>query len=1187
MYLKSLELQGFKSFPDKIKLEFNKGMTAVVGPNGSGKSNIGDAVRWVLGEQSSKTLRGSKMEDVIFAGTQYRKAVGFAQVTLHIDNKDGSLPVSAEEVGITRKLYRSGESEYLINGSSVRLKDVYELFMDTGLGRDGYSIIGQGRIAEIVGAKSNERREIFEEAAGISKIRYKKSEAEKRLAAAQENILRLRDILSELESRVEPLRVQAEKAEKFLELSGRKKTLEVSVWVKKLEELKAVLTGLDEKVLINNAEYENAEEDIRRIEEAVQAGYKAMQECNVQVEAIRAEILETERSNGQLAAEIAVCENDIRHSRGAMEELRRQQDALQLSGEEIESKMLGHIQKSEEIGALLNDTQVKLEETRQALQQLSDEAGDFDRKAEQTDRTLNQLYVRRSEINFTVNSSEENLTEIQEQLRLGDAQEEQLRLSAEQLDRDYAEVADGLKKIQEKLDGESNKLSGYTKLHEAKLQKLEAARSAHTQENDRIREKQQKLRLLIDLENNMEGFAHSVKEVLRAQKNGRISGIFGSVAQLIRVDSRYSVAIETALGAALQNVVVENEETAKRCIRLLKEQNAGRATFLPITSVKGGSLSERDLQEQDGFIAPAEKLVDYDSRFSGIIASLLGRIAIAEDIDSAASIAKKYNYRFKIVTLDGQVVNAGGSFTGGSAARSAGMLTRKNEIEALQAQITGLSAELEKSKAAVARLQAEADKLSFDIEGVRDTAAQINEDKIQFQFELRRVEMLKEQSISQLETAQAQILRLRERQKEYTEKRGASQAELEQCRQEIARLEEVVAQSQNKKDSLHQKREELSAALSSLRLREVELNKDREANERSRQQLSENRQAMEERALQFRLQSEKHAGDIEERQAQIAEKKARQDQSAEAIQARQEEILSQQARHRELERQSTEKRGELQQINNQKEQVSRELSRLQERRFSVQKDYDSIISELWEQYQMTRSDAMGLAVSLEDMPDAQRELNDLKAKIRGLGTVNVAAVEEYKEVSGRYRFMSGQLEDVELSKRDLEKLITDLTDTMRRQFSESFEQISRNFSAVFTELFGGGSGELALTNPEDVLESGVEINVAPPGKVIRNLSLLSGGEQAFVAIAIYFAILRVKPAPFCILDEIEAALDDVNVAKYAAYLRNFTDTTQFILITHRRGTMDEADVLYGVTMQEKGISRLLKMEQPAHAAHMD
>ena len=1179
MYLKSLEIQGFKSFPDKVKLQFDKGLTAVVGPNGSGKSNIGDAVRWVLGEQSSKTLRGAKMEDVIFAGTQFRKSVGFAQVTLNIDNSKGVLLVPADEVSVTRKLYRSGESEYLINGSQVRLKDVCELFMDTGLGKDGYSIVGQGRVAEIVSAKSNERREIFEEAAGISKFRYRKAEAERRLLAAHDNILRLKDIINELEVRVEPLRIQSEKAAKFIEFSEKKKALEVSVWVKHLDELKQSMQDLEEKILVNNTEYENLDADILRLEEKIQGSYKAMQESNVKLETLQSKILETERSNGQINADIAVYENDIRHGNETIEGIIKQQESAKLSTGEISDKIALQKQKAAELDLVQASTNEKLGQVRLELDTLISETGNFDKSFEGTSTELNQFYIKQSEYTFAIASSESSFIEINEQLSLGKRQQDELSAAIIDLKQENNEIADGLSDIEEKFSEHNNKIVGYTRLYESKAQKLDVSKKSYEQALFQLKEKQQRVQLLSDLENSMEGFSHSVKEVIKASKSSRISGIKGSIAQLIKVDGKYSIAIETALGAALQNVVVENEEIAKRCINLLKEQNAGRATFLPITSVKGNTLTENGLSEHDGFIAVASDLVTYDPEYSGIIRSLLGRIVIAEDIDFAAIISKKYGYKFKIVTLDGQVVNAGGSFTGGSTSRSSGVLTRKNEIDDLKNQIEKLTKNLEVLKADTAKLQAETDKLSFDIIGEKDEISKITEDKIRFQSEQKRIAAMLEQTNSQLENTVSQILRLNERLSDLNVKKKQAVTDLANCEKEIEEKEKQISETQERKDTLHQKREELSAEISTMKIKEMEILKDKEATLQSISQLEENCKQIESNAAELQEKINVQNSIISEKKALIAERKLQLEMSGQSVDNFYEQIKQEQQAHREYEQKATEHRAELKNKNDVKEHYSREVTRLQERKVSIQKDYDTIISEMWEQYQLTRSDASTIAVELDDMLIAQRDLNELKSKIRALGTVNVAAIEEYKEVAERYKFMSEQLNDVEISKRELEKLIAELTDNMRKRFSESFEEINENFKLIFVELFGGGKAELILTNPEDVLESGIEIEVAPPGKVIKNLSLLSGGEQSFVAIAIYFAILKLKPAPFCILDEIEAALDDVNVSKYASYLRNFTSTTQFILITHRRGTMEEADVLYGVTMQEKGISKLLKMEQ--------
>lgn len=1180
MYLESLEMQGFKSFPDKIRLDFHKGLTAVVGPNGSGKSNIGDAVRWVLGEQSSKNLRGGKMEDVIFAGTTQRKAVGYAQVTLNIVNNRGILQLPSDRVSVTRKLYRSGESEYLINGSQVRLKDIYELFMDTGLGRDGYSIIGQGRVAEIVSAKSGERREIFEEAAGISKFRYKKAEAERRLSAAQENILRLRDIMSELESRVEPLRIQSEKAAKFLEYSEQKKNLEITVWVKQLADLKEKLSELADKILINTNEYEGVEADISRLEAEAEELQSNLQKSTVRIEEFRAEILEAERSNTQLHSDIAVYENDIGHCRETIADIENQQKNAQNSGEEnrriIEEK-LTLVKKADED---ISETEKKYAEASGELNALISEQDSFDSKYSDVSSTLNRLYIKRSEFNITIASGDSGKAELAEQLRQSRDMEEQLRINSEELTLEKKEIDDGIKLLDEKTDEVNNRISGLTKLHSGRTEKLSIAKKEYEDTGFLIRDKEQRIRLLTDLENSMEGFAHSVKQILKASKSGQLRGVYGSVAQLINVEQKYSVAIETALGGTLQNIIVDSEETAKRGIRLLQETKSGRATFLPVTSVKGNRLVERGLEDYEGFVSLAVDLVNYQQELSGIFTSLLGRIAVAEDIDSATVIAKKYGYKFKIVTLDGQVINAGGSFTGGSTSKSGGILTRKNDIEKLSIEKNQLLERYESVKRNVDKLQAETDKLHFDIEGAKDELRIIGEDRIRFDAEIKRIDALLVQNKQQIEAAEESAKKFIEKIAETEKNAEEAVGKLVDCEAEIKELEKLAADSDEQRNMLREKREQISSALSEMKLYEMERTKDKEVLNAEIKQLEAQFAALGDNTARFVRAIEEQHRIIAEKELLIEERKTALTGSADAVLKINTRISEEQLEYRSMEQKFNEDRVKVRELNEQKEKYSREMTRLEERHISVQNSYDEIIADMHEQYNMYLSEAKELAHPVDDLLIVQRELNEIKQKIRSLGNVNVAAIEEYKEVYERYGFMKEQLDDVETSKHELEKLIDELTENMRRQFSESFSLINENFKQIFVELFGGGKAELTLTDPDDVLESGIEINVAPPGKVIKNLSLLSGGEQAFVAIAIYFAILKIKPAPFCILDEIEAALDDINVTKYAQYLRNFTDTTQFILVTHRRGTMDEADVMYGVTMQDKGISKVLRLDQP-------
>ncbi len=1183
MYLKSLELQGFKSFPDKIKLDFGKGITAVVGPNGSGKSNIGDAVRWVLGEQSSKTLRGSKMEDVIFAGTQLRRPMGFAAVTLNIVNDKGLLNIDAPEVSVTRKLYRSGESEYMINGAQVRLKDVSELFMDTGLGRDGYSIIGQGRVAEIVSSKSGERRSIFEEAAGISKFRYRKAEAQRRLSQAEDNMLRLTDIISELEGRVEPLRKQSEKAQQFIVLSEERKSLEITAWMTELREQREKLTALEEKILINTAEYDSSQAEIEALEEEQRQNARQSAAGNILIERLRNEILENEKANTEVHSDIAVYKNDIEHCNETIAELERQLENAKLSTGE--NRRLTE-EKLKEIEALKESCSKAQSDYDNAAAEFELEASKqegFEKEQSGQAAELNRLYIRQSELKVTAAAAVKDIEECDIQTEAARKHLEELDNDSRDLDGEKKEVNEGLALLAQKKGEQENRISGMSRIYSSRCDKLKNREKEYSELCQSIRDKQQRVRILTDLENSMEGFGNAVKQVLKAGKNGRIGGIIGSVAQLITVPTEYSTAVETALGAALQNVVTENEEAAKRGIRLLKEMNAGRATFLPITSVKGNRLNENGLDSCMGFVSLGCDIVTYDPKFTGIVNSLLGRTVIAEDIDSAAVIAKKYNYRFRIVTLDGQVVNAGGSFTGGSTNRSAGVLTRKNDIERINNEINEYNEKISVLKSELDTAKAETDKMKLDIEAAQDEIRIIEQDRIRFEAELKRIDQVAVQSISGRKNAEETIERLAKKRSESTALSEKVKTELSDIEALIAEGEKLSADSSALREDMRIRREKLSAEMSDARIKQAELAKDIEAAEEYIRTLDEQSRNIGDSSVKNALAIEQQRKLISEKQELIAQREKQLESSGNRTEELNSEIERTRQENLENERVSNEIRSKIKEANARKEQFGAEKTRLEERRDSCTAACDKILSDMAEQYELYPSEAEKLVIADADKADIITRLNLIKQRIRSLGTVNLSAIEEYKEVSERYTFMSGQLNDIKSSKRELEKLIEELTDTMRKKFSDSFNEINRNFKQVFVELFGGGKAELVLTDPEDVLESGIEINVAPPGKVIKNLSLLSGGEQAFVAIAIYFAILKIRPAPFCILDEIEAALDDVNVSKYAHYLRNFTDTTQFITVTHRRGTMEEADVMYGVTMQDKGISRLLKMEQPPEA----
>lgn len=1179
MYLQSLELQGFKSFPDKIKLTFDKGLTAVVGPNGSGKSNIGDAVRWVLGEQSTKTLRGNKMEDVIFSGTKTRKPMGFAAVTLEINNQSGELgDTYGAVVSVTRKLYRSGDSEYRINGKNVRLKDVTELFMDTGMGRDGYAIIGQGRIAEIVSAKSTDRRDIFEEAAGVSKFRYKKQEAQRKLDAAQENLVRLQDIVTELESRVGPLRQQAEKAKQYVELAGQQKQLEISLWVRRLSALREKLTALSDGLLQAQAEYQNVELEIQRADAQVQEGYRRMQESTLKIEAIRQQMHQAEEDAAQLRASVAVCENEIQHGKQTLGSLKKQLEETTVQSTNAEARLTFLAAQTVQLRQKRETLALEAERTEQQWKQLEQNAAKRGEKYEQVHAQLQKLYVRQSELRVM----QETVAGQQEELRAQLAEHAMRRRALEQANETqqeaYQTAAQQAVRAEEHLQKVQNQRAGFQKRYANAVQALENGKKQKEQAIFALREKRQRHKLLSDMERNMEGFTGSVKAVLRAD-GGRPHGVLGTVAQLITTEARYGVAMETALGGAMQNVIVVNESAAKQWIRYLAQNRAGRATFLPLTSVHGKILNEYGLERHDGFVDMAYNLVQYEPQYTEIVRFLLGRIVVAEDLDAATEIAKAHQYRFRIVTLDGQVINTGGSFTGGSAQRSGGMLTRRAELTALSEELKQLEAEESKAAAVFEQAQRQSARLQQQMEVLQTECRTAESASMTANTQLEKYRYMQQQAAERLKETDVQQNALQVRLQEASEKWTSAQKQAEQTVKEIQQTQSVLEQEADRRNALQEEQSVLAEQRAQLKIGAMELEKDLETLSVEMQNQTQTKQTIQRRMEQLAADMEVQQQLIQQKQEEIVQGNARAEQLKNSRTDGQTQIQHWQQVHDTQDQQIRQIQAGLRETNATREKYSGEMSRLEERKLSVQSDYDGVIRQLYDQYELSLTEAQQTAQPLEDLPAAQRELQSLKGKIRALGTVNVAAIAEYDEVSERYRFLSAQMKDAQTAKQELEDLIISLTEEMQRIFSESFSVINQNFQDIFQDLFGGGEARLELTDPEHVLESGVEIKVAPPGKVIKNLISLSGGEQSFVAIAIYFAILRLHPSPFCILDEIDAALDEGNVRKYAQYLQNFTDTTQFILVTHRRSAMEEANVLYGVTMQEDGISRLLRMEQ--------
>lgn len=1178
MRLKLLEIQGFKSFPDKTKLTFNQDITAVIGPNGSGKSNISDAIRWVLGEQSNKQLRGQKMEDVVFSGTAKRKALGFAEVTILFDNADRGLNFDSDEVSVTRRYYRSGESEYKINGAGVRLKDVRELFMDTGLGRDGYSMIGQGKIDEIVATKSDERRDIFEEAAGISRYRYKKEEAQRRLEKAEENMLRLRDIADELESRVGPLKIQSEKAQEFLEISGEKRELEIGLWLHTIEKSKEKMREFEEKLTVAQAQRDSIERELANIEAQTEINSRDLQSIAVQIDSIRRKNSENDEKTSQTKSEIAVLENTISHNNETIERIKRDIESANQSDEAIDNDIAQKKSQIDEIQHKLGEKQTEHEQKSAQLASLSDNSGDYSKQLDEKNKMLNELSASISESRVKAVTAKSSLDELTARLQNFDEEYAALSENLQSAQTELENLDGDLKRCEVKIEECGNIIGGYRMKLKSREEKCNEKREICDKLKLDIGEIERRIRILQDLERNMEGFSYAVKAVSKEADHGSLRGIHGPVSRLITVPDEYSTAIEIALGAAAQNIVVSNEEDAKRAINFLKKTNGGRATFLPLTSVKPNYLRESGVEDCIGFVGIASSLIKYDSKYDNIISSLLSRTVISEDMDSAVAIAKKFNYRFRVVTLDGQVVNAGGSLTGGSHAKNAGILSRSSQIEKLKTKLSALNSDYEKEQSALKSITEETAKLKADLQNITSEQTVANEDKIRVQGEIRLLTQQKITAENGLESLKKQKAQADERIAEYTAAIKKAEDDERYAKSTLESIEKDIESLSGGRDSLIARRNELSEQISALMLEIIGYTKDIENINASVEQLNSSKK---DRSLHNEILLGEIA-EIEEKNqeigAKIAELKLLEKGLLDLNSDANSQIEKLSLQREQLEKQSYQSRALEREKMDEREKISGEIARLSERSETMENDYNNIIAKLFDEYELTLSAAQEIGKIPDDVNAANRRLNELKKRIRALGSVNVAAIEEYKEVSERYEFMKSQLEDIEKSKRELTKLIGGLTSTMEDMFTTQFEIISRNFTEVFIELFGGGTAQLKMTEPDNVLETGIDIIVQPPGKKIAVIEQLSGGEKALIALSIYFAIMKVNAPPFCLLDEVEAALDDVNVDRFAAYLRKMSDKTQFIVITHRRGTMEEADVLYGVTMQEKGVSKLLSID---------
>lgn len=1177
MYLKALEIQGFKSFPDKTVLSFGEAITAIVGPNGSGKSNLSDAIRWVMGEQSTKSLRGGKMEDVIFGGTAKRKALGYAEVSLILDNTDGQLSMDESEVMITRRYYRSGEGEYFINRRSCRLRDVNDLFFDTGLGREGYSMIGQGRIDEILSTRSGDRRSVFEEAAGISRYRHRKEEAQRRLERTSENLLRIGDKISELELQLEPLAKQAEKARQYLVLRDQLREVEVSLWLDTLDELHQRIRKLEMDCDLVSSQRDAAAAEQERLYRRGEELAALLRRCDVEQDSLRAQAAETDRETQQLESDLAVLEAQVA---GNAETARR------LSGE-----WQAQLDRSAAIAA-------QIQERRDRLSAL-------DRDLEHTTNDLNKVQAQWEENQRQVQALEAELNRLQEQENLNSADAAQVSsllsaLSAsaeelegrkerlktrlteneEQLNQFQAQRRDQRQSLEE-LRERSASLGNIIQGHQLRLEGREGRLTAAADEVNRLTVEagsvRSRIHMLTEMEKLFEGYSKAVKVVMQAVERRQLRGVRGPLAGLLQVQKRYTVAIETALGGGMQNLVVEREEDGKAAIQYLKQRGAGRATFLPMSAIRGKTLQEPGVEACTGFVGIASALVRCERAYDEIIKNQLGRTVVAEDMDCAIAMARKYSHRFKIVTLDGQVLNPGGSMTGGSASRSAGILSRSAELEGLEQRAQSVEQCLTESRKGLETLQREVSAARYEMEAAKRERQELESSISKAEGQLDQLRVL----MNTLKDSRDQWIEEQEELQERAEVLEQQQNRAQERLTELeGRLEAARAEAQGKargQQDVRNNAQSLSETLSRHRAALAALEAERTAGEQSLTELlglerdiTADRESRERQMEECRVRERELQGEIRDGEGRKAELQERRTQLRRAM----ERVTAQ---HFELEQARNEADKAARDKNTELLNLERESSLLEQKRSAARMEEKQIIEKLWETYELTYDSAAPQRLHLESATKAARRISDLKRSINALGPVNVGAIEDYQRMKERYDYLTEQRDDVEKARAELEDIIGGITEEMKKIFRTEFERINEAFSATFRELFGGGEARLELEDPEDILNCGIEIRVQPPGKVLKVLSLLSGGEKAFVAIALYFSFLKVRPTPFVVMDEIEAALDDSNVERFASYMRRMSDRTQFIAITHRRGTMEEADVLYGVTMQERGVSRILML----------
>ena len=1179
MYLKRLEMQGFKSFADKTVLEFMPGITSVIGPNGSGKSNISDAIRWILGEQSMKSLRGSKTQDIIFAGTQNRKSLGFAEASLIFDNTDGTLPIEYSEVTVTRKIYRSGETGYYINKVPCRLKDIVELFMDTGIGRDGYSIIGQGKIDEILSNKSEDRRHIFEEAAGIVKYRARKEETEKKLEQTKLNLLRINDILSEIESNLEPLQMQSDKAKKYLNLKEELKNIEVGLFLYNIEKYKQSLEELsnDEEIMKSTLNQEEGKlEKIKILKEELK---DKIDEITTQIEKLQNIGFESQKEIEKLNSNINVAETKIQNNIENIErnknEITELEEKINNLKQEIEQKQTRKDNLKQNKEKFENELKEKEEELQKLTEKLSSKELEIEKLKKQVEENTDKKYELQSEISMQT-ANLENLTQRQKQVKQeisnNVSELDRARMKKEDISKEFYEIEAERNQILKQIeDIDTQKQEVNNKIKEFDLQIVNST-------ND-MRMKQSRHNFLVETEKEKEGYVKSVKSLLldceKIKELGK--GMHGVLANIISVPSEYETAIEMCLGMSLQNIVTDTEEDAKRLIEHLRKNNLGRVSFLPITSVKGKKL-ENIKGKKNGVVGIASDLVSFDRKYEQIILNLLGRTVVVDNMQNAINIAKENNYSFRIITVEGDIINPSGAITGGSVAKkTVNILGRSREIESLEKEIKKIKSKIEK-------LEKEKEEYinssEVIIEQVQGLEKQLQETDITYATGKQRVSSIDEniQTIQKrIEKLKEESSKIEEKQKEIQTQKQENEKQIEHMKEQNEEDQKIIdefsnsnKESQEYIDNLNLDITNLKISVSSFNESEVSIQEmtdmlktEIETHTKNKENKNKQIEKAKEENIQLKAEIENTKQEIEKVKEQVAN-------SGENIEKLKQERIQ---KNEKLTEKETEQTSEFKTI----EDLKAQITKLEVKKTKTEEDITDIINKMWEEYQLTPNNVKDYQKP-ENIALTQRKVNELRTDIRELGSVNVDSIEEYKNLKERYDFMCEQRLDLENTMSKLRKIIQEMLETMKQQFKEKFEIINKNFGEVFKELFGGGMAEVSLTDEENILECGIDITVQPPGKKLQNMTLLSGGEKAFTAIALLFAILKINPAPFCVLDEIEAALDDVNVYRYAEYLKKFSKETQFLIITHRKGTMEAADTVYGVTMEEKGISKLLSMK---------